>query len=41
MTQVINFCLESQAAKSWLSFLCNMNQSFANETQIDQFRLDR
>ena len=27
-------------AKSRLTFLCNMNQYFANETQIDKFRLN-
>ena len=26
-----------QVAKSCLNFLCNMNQSFADETQIDKF----
>ena len=28
-----------QVANSWSNFLFNMNQSFANETQIDRFRL--
>ena len=34
------FCLKQEFDKFWLNFLYKINQSFANETEIDKFHLN-